>query len=122
MAVITAVKWPLSHFNVPDNQAARRGRFKLRGDDKRAAARLLGAEPPIIGVVGRSWERSSAPWWNCRKKKKKNTAVKGRSNLLCYQHRRQGVLVIAGHVITRDYAVGWLHIATTVQGLRSCFH
>lgn len=25
MGVITAVKWPLPHFNVPDNQAARRG-------------------------------------------------------------------------------------------------
>lgn len=25
MGVITAAKWPLPHFNVPDNQAARRG-------------------------------------------------------------------------------------------------
>lgn len=26
MGVITAAKWPFPHFNVPDNQAARRGR------------------------------------------------------------------------------------------------
>lgn len=54
--------------------------------------------------------------------KKKPTAVEGRSNLLNYQHHRQGVLVIGGHVISFDYAVGWPHNAATVQGRRSCLH
>lgn len=65
MGVITAVKWPLLHFNVPDNQAAHRGHGvgprrscqtpnydgMIKGQQDGCQGRT------VIGVVGWCWGR-----------------------------------------------------------------
>lgn len=69
MGVITAAKWPFPHFNVPDNQAARRGhdwgpsrRCQTPNDDEMMEERPDGCQPesPAIGVVVGRRGRSSA--------------------------------------------------------------
>lgn len=70
MGVITAAKWPFPHFNVPDNQAARRGRdvrprrgCQTPNYDEMMKERPDGCqwESPVIGVVVRWRARSSTP-------------------------------------------------------------